>query len=177
MGNKERSDKRGKSVRKIERLRIQNLSGTVLWLLLGGTLIVSIWFFAGGEVPEEQRMFMDASLSEPKGTDGLMVWMYVLLGLTVLVSVAGVMIKFVARCVVAPRSALRSILGVVLVAGVLVVSWCMGSDQPLAMPGYDGKENVAFWLKMADMFLYTIYVLMGLALALVVGFSIVRKFR
>ena len=177
MGNKGLSDRRGKDAHRSGRLRIQKLSGAVLWLLLGVTLVVTAWFFIGGETPEGERVVVDASLSEPVGTDGLMLWMYLLLGLTLLVCVAGVVVKFVARCVRAPRSALRSMLGVALVAGVLVISWCAGSDRPLEMPGYDGGENVPFWLKMADMFLYTIYVLMGLALGLMAASSMIRKFR
>ena len=177
MGGKGMSDAENRSLRKSGRLRIQRLSGAVLWLLLGVTLLVSVGFFMGGETPEGQRVVADASLSEPRGTDGLMVWMYVLLGLTLLVSVTGVIVKFAARCVVAPRSALRSLMGVALVAVVLAVSWWAGSGSPLSMPGYDGGENVPFWLKVADMFLYTIYVLMGLAVALMAGFGIARRFR
>lgn len=177
MGGKGMSDAEERSLRRPGRLRIQKFSGAVLWLLLGVTLLVSVWFFVGGETPEGQRVTGDASLSEPLGTDGLMVWVYVLLGLALLVSVAGVVVKFALRCVVAPRSALRSLLGVALVAVVLAVSWWAGSGSPLVMPGYDGGENVPFWLKVADMFLYTIYVLMGLALALMVGFGIARRFR
>ena len=112
------SDAGNRSLRKSGRLRIQRLSGAVLWRLLGVTLLVSVGFFMGGETPEGQRVVADASLSEPRGTDGLMVWMYVLLGLTLLVSVTGVIVKFAARCVVAPRSALRSLMGVALVAVV-----------------------------------------------------------
>ena len=162
------SDAENRSLRKSGRLRIQRLSGAVLWLLLGVTLLVSVGFFMGGETPEGQRVVADVSLSEPRGTDGLMVWMYVLLGLTLLVSVTGVIVKF---------AALRSLMGVALVAVVLAVSWWAGSGSPLSMPGYDGGENVPFWLKVADMFLYTIYVLMGLAVALMVGFGIARRFR
>ena len=64
-----------------------------------------------------------------------------------------------------------------LLVVVLAVSWCMGSDRPLNMPGYDGTENVPFWLKVSDMFLYAIYTLLGIALALIAGFGIVRRFR
>ena len=170
MGRRGRADSSG-------RLRIQAVSGLVLWLLLGATLGVSVWFFAGGEVPEGQRVVADASLSEPRGTDGLMVWAYVLFGLALLVSQAGVLAKFVARCRVSPRSALRSLLGGALVVVVLALSWCMGSGRPLEIPGYAGGENVPFWLKAADMFLYAIYALMGLAIVLIVVFGIARRFK
>ena len=45
------------------------------------------------------------------------------------------------------------------------------------IPGYDGQENSPFWLKLADMFLYTLYILLGLAVALIAGFSVMKKLR
>lgn len=161
----------------MRRWKIQRLSGGVLGVLLLMTLVVVALFFLGGEAPEEQRVVADVSLSEPAQTDVLMGWMYVLLGLAVGVSLVGVMYKFVARCLVSPRSALRSLLGVALVVGVLALSWCLGSDRPLDMPGYDGAENVPFWLKVADMFLYAIYILLGLVVALMAGVSLWKRFR
>lgn len=161
----------------MKRFRIQKVSGGVLGVLLVVTLVVLCLFFFGGETPEDERLVADLSLAEPAYTDVLMGWMYVLFGLAGVVSLAGVLYKFVARCLVAPHSALRSLSGVVLLVGVLALSWFLGSDRPLDMPGYDGTENVAFWLKTADMFLYSIYILLGMAIALIAGFGIARRFR
>ena len=47
----------------------------------------------------------------------------------------------------------------------------------MEIPGYGGTENVSFWLKLADMFLYAIYVLLGVAVLLIVGSGIARKLR
>mgnify|MGYP000133497847 FL=1 len=74
-------------------------------------------------------------------------------------------------------TAIKSLLGLILIIVVLVISWAMGSDQPLVMPGYDGAENVPFWLKLTDMFLYTIYIMMGAMILLIFGFGIAKKFK
>lgn len=161
----------------MKRWKIQRLSGGVLGVLLVVTLVVVALFFLGGETPEEQRLVPDLSQSEPAQTDALMGWMYVLFGLALAVTLGGVLYKFVARCLVSPRSALRSLSGVALVVVVLALSWCLGSDRPLDMPGYDGTENVPFWLKVADMFLYAIYMMLGLAVLLVVGSALARRFK
>ena len=76
-----------------------------------------------------------------------------------------------------PKAALKSLLGLILIVVVLIVSWIMGSDQPLVMQGYSGTENVPFWLKLTDMFLYTIYILMGALILLMFGFGIAKKFK
>lgn len=161
----------------MQKLKIQRISGGVLGGLLAVTLAVLALFFLGGETPEEQRLLPELAQPEPAQTDALLVWMYVLAGLALAVTLVGVAYKLAARCVWSPRSALRSLLALALLAGVLGVSWCLGSDRPLDMPGYDGTENVPFWLKVADMFLYAIYILLGLAVALAVGWNLVRRFR
>ena len=58
---------------------------------------------------------------------------------------------------------------------LLGVSWLCGSERPLDLPGYDGGENTPFWLRLADMFLYAVYVLLGVGVALVVGFGVRKR--
>ena len=57
----------------------------------------------------------------------------------------------------------------------MVVAWSMGSDKPLNIPGYDGADNVPFWLKVTDMFLYTIYFLLGATLVAMILGGIKKK--
>ena len=40
------------------------------------------------------------------------------------------------------------------------------------MPGYDGTENVPFWLRLTDMFIYSIYFLMGMTVLLIIAGSV-----
>ena len=56
-----------------------------------------------------------------------------------------------------PVKALKSLIGIFALAAVLFVSWILGSDQPLNIQGYEGADNVPFWLKITDMLIYTIY--------------------
>lgn len=159
----------------MKRFRIQNASGAVLYTVLGITLLVVGLFFLGGETPEAQRLVWDLSKEEPLYTDALMYWMYGLLCLAVLLVLGTALYKFSVRWAVSPREAVRPLLGAALLGCVLAVSWMAGSDRPMDMPGYDGTENVPFWLKLADMFLYTIYVLLAVAVLLIAGFGIARK--
>jgi hypothetical protein len=59
---------------------------------------------------------------------------------------------------------------------LLGVTYTIGDGTPLNMIGYDGTENVPFWLKITDMFLYTIYFMIALMLVLMLVFSIRKKF-
>lgn len=68
-------------------------------------------------------------------------------------------------------------LGLILLVVLLVATYSAGSDQPLVIPGYSGTENVPFWLKLTDMFLYSIYIMMGILVLLILGFGITKKFK
>ena len=64
--------------------------------------------------------------------------------------------------------------GLFVLAVVMIVAWSMGSGEQMNIPGYSGTDNVPFWLKVTDMFLYTIYFLLG-ATVLAMLFSSIKK--
>lgn len=159
------------------KVRIQKVSGTVLYVMLAITLVILGMFFFGGETPLDQRLVADTAMEEPAQTDALIYWMYILFGIAVIITIAAAVYQFVTGFIDSPMTAIKSLLGLILIIVVLVISWAMGSDQPLVMPGYDGAENVPFWLKLTDMFLYTIYIMMGAMILLIFGFGIAKKFK
>lgn len=159
------------------KVKIQKVSGTVLYVMLAITLVILGMFFFGGETPIDQRMVADTSMSEPAQTDALIYWMYVLLGVAITITIAAAIYQFIAGFIDAPKAAIKSLMGLILLVVILVVSWSAGSDQALVMPGYDGTENVPFWLKLTDMFLYTIYIMMGALILLILGFGVAKKFK
>ena len=159
------------------KIRIQKVSGTVLYVMLAITLVILGMFYFGGETPLDQRVVADTSMSEPAHTDTLIYWTYVLLGIAVVATLAAAIFQFVANMVDSPKTALRSLLGLILLVVLLVATYSAGSDQPLVIPGYSGTENVPFWLKLTDMFLYSIYIMMGILVLLILGFGITKKFK
>ncbi|WP_018666318.1 hypothetical protein [Bacteroides gallinarum] len=159
------------------KIRIQKVSGTVLYVMLAITLVILGMFFFGGETPVDQRLVADTAMEEPAQTDALIYWMYILFGIAVIITIVAAIYQFVTGFIDSPMTAIKSLLGLILIIVVLVISWAMGSDQPLVMPGYDGAENVPFWLKLTDMFLYTIYIMMGAMILLIFGFGIAKKFK
>ena len=161
----------------MKKFKIQNVSGTALLVMLLLSVVVVAMFFLGGETPMEQRLVADTSLSEPAQTDLLIYWMYILFGVTVAVTLVAALYQLVTGFIDSPKTTLKSLLGVVLLVVIMIVSWAIGSGEPLVIPGYEGTENVPFWLKLTDMFLYTIYILMGITVLLIVGFGITKKFK
>lgn len=147
------------------------ISYYVLYAMFAVILVVLGLFYMGGEmgaplVPE---------MSNPANTDALLYLMYGLFGIAVVVTVIAFVFQFGSALKDNPKGAVKSLIGILFLVAVLVISWVMGSDQALVLPGYDGTENVPFWLKLTDMFLYTIYFLFAVTVLAIIGSSIKKK--
>jgi len=154
-------------------MKIQKVSGSVLYVILAITIIVAGLFFFGGEDPNP----LVPDMSQPVYTDSLIYLMYVLLGITIVITLAAAVYQFVMNFIDSPKAAIKSLASIIVLVGLLIVAWAAGSEQALVMPGYDGAENVPFWLKLTDMFLYTIYIMMAVLILLILGFGISKKFK
>ena len=57
-----------------------------------------------------------------------------------------------------------------LLLGILFfTAYALGSGEPLPIPGYQGKENSYTWLKLTDMWIYSIYILLVLTFISLLG--------
>ena len=148
------------------------ISYYILYALFAIILVVLGLFFFGGEMTEP----IVPELSNPAHTETLLYLIYAVLGATIAVTVLAFVFQFGAALKENPVKAIKSLFGVILLGLVLVVTWTMGSEEPLAMPGYDGTDNVPFWLKLTDMFLYSIYFLLIVTIVSMIGSSIKRRF-
>ena len=131
----------------MKKFKIQRASGLVLTVMLVISLVIFGLFFWGGETPMEQRVVADPTLSEPLYTDAILYWNYVLFVLGVIAMLVGALYKFGSTFIDSPKTALKSLVGLIALILVLVVTWAIGDATPLVIPGYEGTENVPFWLK------------------------------
>ena len=134
----------------------------VLYAMFALILIVLGLFFFGGDAQGAAVMAgVDPEMWQPANTDALLYLMYGLFAVAVIATIVAAIFQFGSALKDNPVSAIKSLIGLILLVLVMVVSWAMGSEETLRMPGYDGTENVPFWLKLTDMFLYSIYFLLG----------------
>ena len=147
----------------------------VLYALFAIILVVLGLFYFGGDAQGNAVLTnVDTEMWQPAQTDTLLFLIYGLLFLAVVATVVAFLFQFGAALKDNPVKALKSLIGVIILAVVVIVAWAMGSDQPLNIPGYEGSDNVPFWLKITDMFLYSIYILFG-ATVLAIIFSSIKK--
>lgn len=117
-------------------------------------VVLGMFYFVGYNNPVGEY-------NEPAHTETLIYLMYAMFGICVAVTLIGAIAQFGAALKDNPMSAIKSLLGIVLLVIVLVVSYAMGSDSAV-MTG-TGAYTDAFWLKMTDMLIYSIYFLLGVA--------------
>ena len=117
-------------------------------------VVLGMFYFVGYNNPVGEY-------NEPAHTETLIYLMYAMFGICVAVTLIGAIAQFGAALRDNPKSAIKSLLGIVLLVIVLVVSYSIGSDATV-MTG-TGAYTDAFWLKITDMLIYSIYFLLGVA--------------
>lgn len=143
--------------------KIRKLSSWMLIILAIISIVVFAAFYLGGD--NEPLMRNDEALKNPKFTDLLMYWMYILLIVAAVCLLLFGLFQFFTKFKRSPKAALGGLAIFIGVAVLLFITYAMGDATPLARINVDSQQfNVPFWLKVSDMWLYTIYVLLGISI-------------
>ncbi len=150
--------------------KAKRISQITLWVILSITIFIAVLFYFGGEVTEAQRIVYD--LPQPAFTDLVIGWVFILLILTLLTIFSFGIFNYFKNYEDSPIQRtiqLYSAGGLIL---LLVLTWFIGDGSALKIAGYAGHDNTAFWLKTADMWFYSICILILTAVGLIVSFGI-----
>lgn len=153
---------------------MQNLSkytSAILYLLLAVAVAVFVMFFTGGYVD------VDAEYLEPVNTDLVLNLSYIVIAIGIVLTVLFAAYQFIMQLLHAPMKALGALASVGAFAALLFISWTLGSGQPLAIPGYEGTQNVHFWLKLTDMWMFSAGFLMAASVVSIGLFSLLKLVR
>ncbi len=148
-------------------MSLSRITSIVLYLVMGVSAVLLIWFYAGPVVTGTEG----TSMEEPTITDTILGWSAVLF----IIAAAAAIIFSIINIFLNPESAKKTLLGLVVAAVIVLIAWFLASDQVLQITAYDGPDNVPSRLKMAGTGLYTVYILAGIAL-LAILFSEVSKY-
>ena len=159
----------------MKKFRIQNVSGGILWCLFIITIVAFALFFFGGEADPANRLVADTSYSEPAQTDLLLYWIYALVIIAIVITVLAAVIRFGADLKDSPKAALESLVGVIALVALLVITYSIGSNEPLQLVGYTGTDNQAPWLAVADMFIFSIGFMVAVMVVLMIGSGIKNR--
>ena len=152
------------------------ISYYALYVMFAAIILVLLLFFLGGDAHGSAvLMNVDPDMWQPARTDAMLWLIYVMIALAVAVTLIAALFQFGSTMKDHPANAMRSLIGIVALAVVMIVSWFIGSAETLYIPAYTGPDNVPFWLQFSDMFIYTIYFLLGATIVAIIASSIWRK--
>jgi hypothetical protein len=137
------------------------ISTGVFWLCTLITLVLFICFY---------RVYFAQTLDvDSPEISVLLSWIFFLLVITFCTGLIFFLFYYIRKWKENPKKARRSIAVVIALQHLLMITWMCGSGNPLPLIGYKGSENTYVWLKLTDMWLYSIYILLGLGFLALFG--------
>lgn len=155
--------------------KISRISRWTLYAMTAVTIALIALFFLGGNVQPEQQYAELVGRTQPIFTDALLYWIYVLLGITILAVFVFSIFGFINNFRYNRRRAINSFVTLAVFAVLLLIAYSMGDGTPLNILGYEGPDNVKSMLKLTDMWLYTIYILMGLTILAMLFSPVIKR--
>jgi len=157
--------------------KIKRISTAVFLITVFISLVVMGIFIFGGQATEEQ-MLRGASLyglSQPRFLDLLIYWAYALLAITIVTLLIFAIRGFIIGLRDNPKKAIGGFVALVLLGVMLLIMHALGSGAILDIPGYDGNHNVPFWLRISDMWIFSIYVMIAINILAIIFVPLFAK--
>ncbi len=141
----------------------------ILWIIMGISVVLFGWFYSGSDVPGTKG----TNLVEPVATNYILWWAYILLGLTIVITLVFAFLNMIKN----PGGYKKALVSVVIIAVLVGVSYLLASNQVLNLPGYQGNGNTPKVLKWAGTGLITTYLLTGIAFLVILYVEISKLFK
>jgi len=152
--------------------KIVRVTSWLLWLVIGSAIVVFFIYFLGGEAADST---IDRKV--PLYTDLVLYLDYIVFGAAILSFLLFGVYQFVLTFITKPKSALVSLGVIILFAAFFIICYSLGDATPLVVSEDSEKYNTPFWLKMSDMWIFTLSGMMGLCLLASLGFAVKGAFE
>ncbi len=130
------------------------------------TVVILGMFIFGGEVPDQLYY-------TPVYTASLLNWGYILFFLAVIAAIIFPIVRLFTR----PKQAMKSLIGLIVLALVVLMAYVLADGTPMNIPGYTGTDNTPSMLVFSDTIIYTMYFLFGGAIIAIIATELLRKVR
>ena len=128
-----------------------------LWTLLALGIVFTALFYL--PLSEGSLEVAGDFLNIPLFTNAFLIWVYILLAVVILVTLAVVCVEFANNWKTNRRKAymtLGVVGGFILLA---LICWFLGSPEKINIIGYEGTDNEGAWAQLADAVIYACYFL------------------
>ena len=140
-------------------------SWTLIATCILSLVVLALFFFGGYDSP----LGVDGEWKNPTYTGELLMWGYLLLGICAFSMVMFGIFQFANKFRTDAKSSLMTLGVIAGFAMLLVIAYSIGETTPLPNINEDSQKfNIASWLKITDMWIYTMYTLIGLAVSAMV---------
>ena len=153
--------------------KIRRRSQIVFLIAVAISLVVMGLFAFGGQVAEVDKLIPD--MSQPIHLNLLLNWTYWLVGITVLVLLGVAIFGLIKGLMDNPKKAILGLLALVALAAMLFITYSIGCGEPLDILGYTGPHNVYGWLKIVDMWIYSIYIMVAVVVLAIIVTPLISK--
>lgn len=143
------------------------------WLLLAVSVVLIIAFYVNNGNVNGDDPFSKQIADFGPILNLYIIWGYILFGLAVFFT----LIFPLANMVSNPKSGLKTLISVAILGVLLFITYQLGDDTIMQIPGYDGNDNVADRLKLTDMGIFMMYIMLGGAILAMVYSSISKMFK
>ena len=152
----------------------KSLPKITLWSLLALGIVFIALFFLGGS--NGSLEVAGDFLNIPRFTNAFLIWVYILLAIVILVTLAVVVVDFANNWKTNRRKAymtLGVVGGFILLA---LICWLLGSPEKINIIGYEGTDNEGAWAQLADAVIYACYFLVVATLGTMIwGYVYTKK--
>ena len=131
-------------------------------LLLAGSVILGVLYYAGGEMAG----------GEPIYTNHILIWAAILAGIAVLMTLVFPLAQIIAQ----PKRGRGTLIGIAALVVVVIVAYNLASAQPLNFPS-PNPNNVPMILKNVGTGLITMYLLVGLGIGAILFTEVSKSFK
>lgn len=145
---------------------MNKILGIVTIAMFAITVVVLALFMFGGSVPNQQY-------DTPVYTASLLNWSYILFGIAIIAA----LVFPTARLFTRPKQAMKSFIGLAVVAVLILIAYALSDGTPMNIVGYSGPDNVPSMLKFSDTILFTMYFLFAGAIIAIAGSEIYRRIK
>ena len=149
-------------------------SMTLLAVVLISIAVFGMFYFGG-----QMAVILVQDITNPKYTDELLFWIYILLAICIISMLTFGITQFLNKLLTHPKSSLVSFAVIVGFGLLLFLTYTLADATPFPMSSINPDTqqfNVEFWLRIIDMWIYSVYILIGLAVAVIVWGSVKKSF-
>ncbi len=140
-------------------------------LLVVSVVLVVIFYVKYGNVNSDDPTSKKMSDLGPI-LNNFVYWTYFMIAVAVFFTLIFPIIHIISN----PKSGLKTLLSLAVLALVLFVGYQLADDTILQIPGYSGPDNIPSTLKLTGMGIYSMYIMLGGALLAMLYSSISKLF-